>query len=122
MTADSVVAASVSPAAMAKTAVATTESAIVTAKLAFEMQNGIENFILGTETLKDRNYSIAQKQLKDAEKVFTSGDFAQILSDGITKSKIQDWHKSQSEIDSEIKKLKKLSKEELIEMIIKLTD
>ena len=61
-------------------------------------------------------------KLKDAEKVFTSGDFAQILSDGITKSKIQDWHKSQSEIDSEIKKLKKLSKEELIEMIIKLTD
>ena len=34
-----------------------------------QMQSGIENFILGTETLKDRNYSLAQKQLKDAEKV-----------------------------------------------------
>ena len=34
-----------------------------------QMQSGIENFILGTETLKDRNYTLAQKQLKDAEKV-----------------------------------------------------
>lgn len=61
-------------------------------------------------------------RFKDAEKVYTSGDFAQILSDGITKSKIQNWHKSQSEIDSQTKKLEKLSKEELIEMIIKLAD
>ena len=33
------------------------------------MQSGIESFILGTNSLKDRNYTIAQKQLKDAEKI-----------------------------------------------------
>ena len=33
-----------------------------------QMQNGIESFILGTNSLKDRNYTIAQKQLKDAER------------------------------------------------------
>ena len=34
-----------------------------------QMQSGIESFILGTNSLKDRNYTIAQKQLKDAEKI-----------------------------------------------------
>lgn len=34
-----------------------------------QMQSGIENFILGTKSLKDRNYTTAQKELKDAEKV-----------------------------------------------------
>ena len=59
------------------------------------------------------NYS-----LKDAQKIFKKGDFAEVLSGGITKSKTKNWHKTQSEIKSEKESLEKLTKKELIEMII----
>ena len=59
-------------------------------------------------------------QLKEAEEIYSKGDIANVFSAGITKSKKQNWHKTQKEIDSEKKKLEKLSKEELIKLILKL--
>tara|TARA_B100000085_G_C18455647_1_gene476760 strand:+ start:500 stop:883 length:384 start_codon:yes stop_codon:yes gene_type:complete len=56
--------------------------------------------------------------LIDAQKVFKNGDFSEILSDGITKSNTKNWHKTQSEINSEKETLEKLTKKELIEIII----
>jgi hypothetical protein len=56
--------------------------------------------------------------LKDAQKIFKQGDFSDVLSNGITKSNTKNWHKTQSEIKSEKESLEKLTKKELIEMII----
>tara|TARA_A100001234_G_C12302844_1_gene250067 strand:+ start:16 stop:351 length:336 start_codon:yes stop_codon:yes gene_type:complete len=59
-------------------------------------------------------------QLKEAEEIYSKGDIANVFSAGIIKSKKQNWHKTQKEIDSERKKLEKLSKEDLINLILNL--
>ena len=58
--------------------------------------------------------------LKEAEEIYSKGDIANVFSAGITKSKKQNWHKTQKEVDSEREKLEKLSKEDLIKVILKL--
>ena len=56
--------------------------------------------------------------LKDAQKIFKNGRIGEVLSEGITKSKTKNWHKTQSEVNSKKESLEKLTKKELIEMII----
>ena len=58
--------------------------------------------------------------LKEAEEIYSKGDIANVFSAGITKSNKQNWHKTQKEVDSEREKLEKLSKEDLIKLILKL--
>ena len=59
-------------------------------------------------------------QLKEAEEIYSKGNIANVFSAGITKSKKKNWHKTQKEIDFERKKLEKLSKEDLINLILNL--
>ena len=59
---------------------------------------------------------------KEAKNILKNGEYQEVLSEGITKSTFKNWHRTKQELETQKIELEKLSKKELINLIISLSD